>query len=291
MDSATAHWLAGLLEGEGTFLKAPPSEPNSPAIRVEMTDKDVIERVARIFCRAVIRNTPRHEDFKVPYATSIRGRDAVMIMLALRSLMGERRQAAIDQAVASARGARHGGPDLSWEQVAEIIASRQRREQRVRVKDLAEWYGVHPRTIYKITSGTYRKLPPIMIRPIQWDRAHADEWLAGLLEGEGCFTTKIQKSGKVRPVVRLRSTDRDVVLRAAEIMEASSVRKVTRDDERPGWRAIYEATVSCTKAEVLIARLYGRMGARRTKRMAEIHAAPSSGINENAGRLKSDQRL
>ena len=37
--SAELHWLAGLLEGEGTFMTGPPSSPGLPVIAVNMTDR------------------------------------------------------------------------------------------------------------------------------------------------------------------------------------------------------------------------------------------------------------
>lgn len=45
------HWLAGLLEGEGSFLKGPPSAPRHPVVALQMTDEDVVSRVAAMFGR------------------------------------------------------------------------------------------------------------------------------------------------------------------------------------------------------------------------------------------------
>ncbi len=42
-------WLVGLLEGEGSFMPGPPSEATRPRISIQMTDENVIRRVARIF--------------------------------------------------------------------------------------------------------------------------------------------------------------------------------------------------------------------------------------------------
>ena len=39
------HWLAGLLEGEGSFMTGPPSSPGLPVIAVNMTDQDVMARI------------------------------------------------------------------------------------------------------------------------------------------------------------------------------------------------------------------------------------------------------
>lgn len=45
------YWLAGLLEGEGSFLKGPPSAPRYPVLSLQMTDEDVVARVAAMLGR------------------------------------------------------------------------------------------------------------------------------------------------------------------------------------------------------------------------------------------------
>src|SRR4051812_19042345 len=42
------YWIAGLLEGGGSFLPPAPSPPPIPLITIEMTDRDVRERFARL---------------------------------------------------------------------------------------------------------------------------------------------------------------------------------------------------------------------------------------------------
>jgi hypothetical protein len=87
------HWLAGLLEGEGSFMAGPPSNPRMPIISLHMTDQDVIARVGRIFSRkphSVRRRDPR---WQPSYLVRVTGGRAVHWMTLLRPLMGERRQA------------------------------------------------------------------------------------------------------------------------------------------------------------------------------------------------------
>lgn len=95
---ATLHWLAGLLEGEGSFLKGSPSCPRTPGVTVQMTDRDVIERVAKLF--GVTYLTQQRGKWKTAYRTTLRGARAVKLMKRLRPLMGERRKGQIDRAVA-----------------------------------------------------------------------------------------------------------------------------------------------------------------------------------------------
>jgi hypothetical protein len=95
------HWLAGLLEGEGSFLKPPPSSPGSPQVSVQMTDLDVILRVEGLLG---IRHTiclPKESHHKISYTVRLRGGRAARLMIRLRPLMGTRRQGQIDRALAA----------------------------------------------------------------------------------------------------------------------------------------------------------------------------------------------
>jgi len=101
VSSDDLHWLAGLLEGEGSFLKGPPSAPRYPVLALQMTDEDVVRRVAEMFGRRVGCWQPRERRWLPTYLVRITGSKAVAWMTALRPLMGNRRQLQIDQAVAS----------------------------------------------------------------------------------------------------------------------------------------------------------------------------------------------
>lgn len=94
------HWLAGLLEGEGSFMAGPPSSPRMPIISVHMTDQDVIARVGRIFARKPHSVRQRDPRWQASYLVRVTGSRAVHWMTVLRPLMGERRQAQIDRALA-----------------------------------------------------------------------------------------------------------------------------------------------------------------------------------------------
>jgi hypothetical protein len=95
------HWLAGLLEGEGSFMTGPPSSPGLPVIAVNMTDLDVMARIGRIFGRKVHVVRPRNVRWRTSYQVRVNGREAVRWMTLLRPLMGSRRQSQIDRALAS----------------------------------------------------------------------------------------------------------------------------------------------------------------------------------------------
>lgn len=98
------YWLAGLLEGEGSFSLGPPSAPNSVRITLCMTDRDVVARVAALWNVAyheVREERTRERGWKPAYQVILRGRRAVDFMHELLPLMGERRQLQIRRALAS----------------------------------------------------------------------------------------------------------------------------------------------------------------------------------------------
>lgn len=100
MELDPLYWLAGILEGEGTFLSGPPSKPNSPIVRVRMTDRDVVARAAALLHRAVTPTRARKAHHKPAFVTQIKGIAAVALMAAVRPVLGPDRQAQVDRALA-----------------------------------------------------------------------------------------------------------------------------------------------------------------------------------------------
>jgi hypothetical protein len=93
-------WLAGLIEGEG-YLGCRVAGVHSHTVRLNLTDRDVVQRVATI--TGVGRLWERE-----PTGTMRRGswqwavyvrEEADALMAAIRPFMGERRQAQIDLAL------------------------------------------------------------------------------------------------------------------------------------------------------------------------------------------------
>ena len=99
MDLRDLQWLAGLLEGEGTFLRPVPSAPRCPSIRLEMCDRDIVVRVARSWRRAVVSIRPRRLGHRTSYVTTIKGRPAIRLMLELAPFMSGIRRRAIRRAI------------------------------------------------------------------------------------------------------------------------------------------------------------------------------------------------
>jgi hypothetical protein len=155
IDADDLHWLAGLLEGEGSFLAGPPSAPRSPALQVAMADRDVVERAGNLLGVAVMVVPSRREGWRTAYSVRVRGAPAVLWMERLKPLMGDRRQAQIDRAIAS------WGPDpralLNDERAAEALGRLARRES---VRQVAERFGTSIWCIYDLRLGrTHAHLP------------------------------------------------------------------------------------------------------------------------------------
>lgn len=97
-------WLAGLLEGEGTFFCAAPTH-RRPGIRVklEMTDEDIVKRAAVLVpCATKVRACrARCDSWSTTYVKCWNGADAEYIMRAVLPYMGERRSAKIRECLAT----------------------------------------------------------------------------------------------------------------------------------------------------------------------------------------------
>lgn len=91
-------------------------------------------------------------------------------------------------------------------------------------------------------------------------------WLAGLMEGEGCFTWCSSLT------VTLAMCDEDVVRRAARIMGARSVRYRKRNPDRETQRPTFEFALTSARAAGWMMMLYPFMGERRQRRIRELLA-------------------
>lgn len=92
-------------------------------------------------------------------------------------------------------------------------------------------------------------------------------WLAGLLDGEGCFDAP-----KGNPRIRVKMTDLDVVIRAADLMGATThgaVDSRLRVDGRPRSRLLV-AQVTGKKALDVMHAILPYLGSRRSAKVTEI---------------------
>ncbi|HEX8652422.1 MAG TPA: hypothetical protein VF708_16525 [Pyrinomonadaceae bacterium] len=121
MNDSDFYWLCGLLEGEGSFMKGPPSRPQYPVVSMCSTDEDVMQRLSALFGVVYCKVKKRQEHWRQSFIIRIHARKAVELMLKMRPHMSKRRQEQIDAAVASyeARPNR-GASRLTEEQVRRI---------------------------------------------------------------------------------------------------------------------------------------------------------------------------
>lgn len=99
IDSTDLAWVAGLLEGEGSFTYQGIGTKRNIAVLCHMTDRDVLERlqqklgVGRLY--GPYRNGKPDQGWKPRYMYSARGKFAYDIMKAILPLMCARRSARI----------------------------------------------------------------------------------------------------------------------------------------------------------------------------------------------------
>jgi hypothetical protein len=103
---------------------------------------------------------------------------------------------------------------------------------------------------------------------------HRDDllWLAGLLEGEGCFDLYNYRSSTSRSPyarVRLSMTDEDVVQRVADLWD-KNVRSYP--PRGTGTKMVYTTALMGADAADLLRKLRPFMGERRTERIDAILA-------------------
>ena len=145
-------WLAGWLEGEGSFMKGPPSSQNSPRISGCSTDRDIIQRVASLFGTAPYSASRKgHPRWKKVWAVRVKGKRAVYLMFKLKPYMGYRRQQQIDNAVSCYV---RKGRKLNADQVDEIrgLLAKGAKQQ-----DIADRFNVSISSISKINTNTHWK--------------------------------------------------------------------------------------------------------------------------------------
>jgi hypothetical protein len=92
-------WLAGLLEGEGSF-----QTNHTVRLSLQMTDKDVVARAADL-CRATVRGPrrPANADWSPTWYFDLYGQRALAVADRVKALMGIRRNGQIDRMTSSYR--------------------------------------------------------------------------------------------------------------------------------------------------------------------------------------------
>lgn len=91
------YWLAGILEGEGSFT----NESNSPRIQLKMTDRDVVHAARMMINPNAELSVARFDnEYKTAYILIIQGNLAIQWMMTLYPLMYSRRKERIRSIIA-----------------------------------------------------------------------------------------------------------------------------------------------------------------------------------------------
>lgn len=269
-------WLAGLLEGEGSFLRPVPSNPGSPIISCRMTDLDVVELVAAIFGTSVQANDKgRH---KTEYATTIRGSRCAELMRTLRPMMGERRRTSIDRAIQH-----YVEPErkLDFKSAEEIRARHLDGES---VSSLARSFGVQRQTIHQIRDGRMYPAPEkFPWLPVTWvlrggctagtGMGWAElYWLAGWLEGEGSFLKPPPSSPRSVRVLA-QCSDYDVISEVGRLLRVRVAVSGQKRNERRGWSRCWRVELRGGRAVALMDALAPILHRRRSDQITRALAA------------------
>ena len=95
------------------------------------------------------------------------------------------------------------------------------------------------------------------------------DWLAGLLEGEGCFgTTRNHVKGHIYayPQIQLRMCDQDIVLRAAQLLGVSYHGYARMPPRNRYW----QLSLTGGRATLMMQELEPLMGQRRSAKIRAI---------------------
>jgi len=97
-------------------------------------------------------------------------------------------------------------------------------------------------------------------------------WLAGLLEGEGCFgTIKHTEYIKKYPIVRLAMTDRDIVEKAANLLKVNLLGPYKRQSQNGEiWKSCWAMNICGNRAAGIMMTVLPLMGERRSLKIREI---------------------
>jgi len=91
-------------------------------------------------------------------------------------------------------------------------------------------------------------------------------WLAGLLEGEGCFCWSAGRDRYRYPRISLSMTDQDVIVRAQSFFGTCKSTGYTPSARKP----YYTIQITGSRAAGWMMTLYSLMGKRRKARIKEI---------------------
>lgn len=281
-------WLAGLLEAEGTFLRPSPSSPGLQIVACQMTDRDVVERVAAAF-GTTVQAVPR-PGRRTLFVARIKGSRAVLLMKDLEPAMGARRagsiRAAVDAYLPPMR-------ELTYA-IAESI--RDLRADGASISFLACAFGVSRPTIRQILDRSIYAAPPATAwrrpEPGTADARRGDgalsacqfHWLAGWLEGEGSFVSPPPCDPR-RPRVAGITRDQDVAHEVGRLLGVTPRLCYPARERRLGWSPTWRLLSRGQPAVRLMKALHPVMGSRRQLQIESALAAVGGDPRMEARRI------
>jgi hypothetical protein len=101
------------------------------------------------------------------------------------------------------------------------------------------------------------------------DLTALDGWIAGIIEGEGCFDTRFYNDRYYSLRLRVKMIDEDIIARVADYFDVSYW---SRRPQQEGWQMQYEMEVSGRKLEGVCERLWPLFSERRQAKLIEVMA-------------------
>jgi hypothetical protein len=262
--------MAGLLEGEAYFF----FNAKRLGIRLSMTDEDVVRKFADIWEVDVKVLKPRAAHHKTPFLAALPSRKAYQCMQMVLPYCGLRRAASIrgylseySETRRRAWTARRDAQLLHSDE--SLIAAWRAASKPISIRNFCESLGTTSRKV--VTKRL--KLLGLIEADNEGDASCSKEdgiqsaptqfipWIAGILEGEGCFTPN---GDQIR--ISVEMTDEDIIARLADYSES----KYSEGRQRKAsWKPTYCWTVANHKAYELMRQVLPWMGERRSAKIRE----------------------
>ncbi len=109
------------------------------------------------------------------------------------------------------------------------------------------------------------------LNPPKLDDQQDVAWLAGLLEGEGCFHEG-HTGRTLTPQVEVAMADKDIIERVAQFFGGTSVTPKYRQKMNPNWRTQYRTLATSKRAVIIMQAILPYMGKRRSAKIRSILA-------------------
>lgn len=142
-------WLVGIYEGEGC-VRVPKKKRSELTIQIGMIDKDIVEKIAKLFGNRNIY-TRKRKNRKAFYICQVSGAHAVEVLLALIPFLGVRRKERAKEAIDAYDGFQ-GSSGYKLNNLA-ALQIREMKSKGKTAKEIALLFRVNEATIYRVLQG------------------------------------------------------------------------------------------------------------------------------------------